>query len=544
MFVIADIEWMTNEEGHHSPTQLAAIRVDETWNEVDNFASLIRPRDSEFHDWRHVSYTGGKPTEFMYARNAHNVFDAFYDWLKDDDVILWWYDESIMIFKKLIGLILKKQTTHKMVELKEYVYEHLSGQANSRGNAYKIAEARGIDTHPHLKHNSANDARVVRALLETIELPQEILLVPLVKKEKPMKPSKQFSDLPYQYDPKTNTIHNKECPTLLIGDIETQGYENLKTPLRKQYKPCECCAEEYRTALRERNMDIIDRTQYTYIYSPESKVFHKYTCGLMLQARSILGTIKYDTVVKTGRTPCKVCNPTAQDVFRPLPPQQKIARLKKKKLSAVSTDGVKAIKRQRRALFERNQLLQNEGLTETEKNDAYTLTQPRFAFWVGQGYQTFHLRSCPKLKEVSNLRGFGTYKDAVRAGFTPCRKCKPTAKHDVVYSIPIKSHIRENEKIEDLETLCNDAGYFYHRENAYFCLETAVGKWRIDVSTAPIKLHHINLVKTPGARRYHEQPRLFLSFIDAFDYIKRHDDGLERKRNEGIVFVKLVDDEN
>lgn len=69
----------------------------------------------------------------------------------------------------------------------------------------------------------------------------------------------------------------------------------------------------------------------------------------MLQARSILGTIKYDTVVKTGRTPCKVCNPTAQDVFRPLPPQQKIARLKKKKLSAVSTDGVKAIKRQRRA---------------------------------------------------------------------------------------------------------------------------------------------------------------------------------------------------
>ena len=381
-------------------------------------------------------------------------------------------------------------------------------------------------------------------MLETIELPQEALLVPLVKKEKPMKPSKQFSDLPYQYDPKTNTIHKKECPTLLIGDIETQGYENLKTPLRKQYKPCECCAEEYRTALRERNMDIIDRTQYTYIYSPESKVFHKYTCGLMLQARSILGTIKYDTVVKTGRTPCKVCNPTAQDVFRPLPPQQKIARLKKKKLSTVSTDGVKAIKRQRRALFERNQLLQNEGLTETEKNDAYTLTQPRFAFWVGQGYQTFHLRSCPKLKEVSNLRGFGTYKDAVRAGFTPCRKCKPTAKHDVVYSIPIKSHIRENEKIEDLETLCNDAGYSYHRENAYFCLETAVGKWRIDVSTAPIKLHHINLVKTPGARRYHEQPRLFLSFIDAFDYIKRHDDGLERKRNEGIVFVKLVENED
>lgn len=543
MLVIADIEWMTNKDGHHSPTQLAAIRVDEKWNEADKFASLIRPRDSEFHDWRHVSFTGGKPTDFMYARNAHNVFDAFCEWLNDDDVILWWYDESIVIFRKLISLILKKQPTHKMVEIKEYVHEHLSGQANSRGNAYKIAEGRGIDTRPQLKHNSANDARVVCALLKAIELPQEQLLLPLVKKEKPIKPSKQFSDLPYQYDPKINTIHKKECPTLLIGEIETQGYETLKTALRKQYKPCDCCADEYRAALRERNLDTIERTQYTYIFSPESKVFHKYTCGLMLQARNIMGTIKYDTVINTGRTPCKICNPTSHDVFRPLPPQQKVARLKKKKLSAVSNDGVKAIKRQRRALFERKQLLQNEGMTETEKNDAYTLTQPRFAFWVGQGYQTFHLRSCPKLKEVSNLRGFGTYKDAVRAGFTPCRKCKPTAKHDVVYSIPIKSHIRENEKIEDLETLCIDAGYSYHRESAFFCLETPVGKWKIDVSTAPIKLYHINLVKTPGARRYHEQPRLFLSFIDAFDYIKRHDDGLERKKDEGIVYVKLVEDD-
>lgn len=542
MFVIADLEWMTNKDGHQSPTQLAAIRVDSEWNEVNTFNSLIRPRDFEFHDWKHVSYTGATPSDFLHARNAHNVLDSFEQWLNEDDILLWWYDESEMIFKKLIRLIFKTEDQHKAVSANEYIYEFLQGQPNSRGNAYKLAAARGVNTNDSLKHNSVNDARVMRELLAIIEYPQDNFLVPLVKKEKPMKPSVQFATLPYQYDPKTNTIHKKECPDLLIGEIETQGYESLKNALRKQYKPCDCCKEEYRTALRERNLDIIERTQYTYIFSPDSKVFHKYNCGLMLQAKSILGTIKYDTVTKTGRTPCKICNPTAQDVFRPLPPQQKEARLQKKKLPAVSMDGAKAIKRQKRALYERKQLLQNEGLTETEKNDAYTLTQPRFAFWVGQGYQTFHLRTCPKLKEVSNLRGFGAYKDAIRAGFTPCRKCKPTAKHDVVYSIPIKSHIREDERIEDLETLCNDAGYPFYREGAYFCLETPVGKWKIDISTAPLKLQHLNLVKTPGSKKYHEQPRLFLSYVDVFDYIKRHDDELEKKVTTKRVFVKFVED--
>ena len=51
MFVLADMEWMTNENGHFSPTQIAAVKVDENWNEVDTFSSFIRPRDTAFHDW-------------------------------------------------------------------------------------------------------------------------------------------------------------------------------------------------------------------------------------------------------------------------------------------------------------------------------------------------------------------------------------------------------------------------------------------------------------------------------------------------------------
>jgi len=538
MFVIADLEWMTNVEGHHSPTQLAATRVDNNWNVVDEFNYFIRPRDSEFHEWNHVAYTGGTATDFLFAKNAYVVMMSFQEWLKEDDVLLWWYDESEKLFKKLVSLILKIREPHKAISINEHIYAFLAGQPHSRGNPYKIAEGRGITTRPRLKHCSSNDVRVVRELLRTISYPQESLLKPVVKPKKVLKPHMQFAHLPYQYDPNTKLIHLKECPT--IADVETQGFETLKSPIRKGYKPCECCKEEYKTAFRERNIDILERTQYTYIYSPESKVFHKYTCGLMLSAKHIMGTRKYETVEKTGRVPCKLCHPTPQDTYKPLPPQLKVLKLKKKKSSMLAKEDSKAVRRQKVAAEERFRRLKEDNLTETERNDIFTLTQPRFAFWVGQGYQTFHLRSCSKLQEVSNLRGFSTYKDAIRAGFTPCRKCRPTSKHDANFSIPITNRVRENEKIEDLEALCLDAGYSHRKEGPYFYLETAVGKWRINISAAPIKLEHINLVKTPGAKKYHEQPRLFLSFLDTFDYIKRHDDELAKKKEQGTVFVKFV----
>ena len=537
MYVIADMEWITNANGHHSPTQLAAVRVDENWNVVDKFASFIRPRDSEFHDWKHKAYTGGTATKFLYAKNAHYVFTKFQNWLRDDDIILWWYEEPEKLFKKIVGLILKIKEPHRAISIHEYVYAFLSGQPHSRGDFYKLAEGRGILTNPCRKHCSNNDVRVLQALMAKIQYPQELLLKPA---EKPVSLHKQLAHLPYQYDPQTNLIHMKDCP--YIEGIKTQGYETLKTSIRKGDKPCECCKEDYKTAFRKRNMDILERTQYTYVYSPKSNVFHKYTCGTMLSAKDILGARKYQTVVNTGRVPCKLCNPTPNDVYRPLPPQLKILKLAKKNKNMLAKEDSKAVKRHKVAAEERSRRLKDGTLTETERNDIFTLTQPRFAFWAGKGYQTFHLHSCPRLQEVSDLRGFSAYKDAVRAGYTPCRKCKPTAKHDANFSIPITNRIRENEKVEDLEALCNEAGYPNHKEGPYFYLETPVGKWRINICTSPVKLEHINLVKTPGETKYHEQPRLFLSFLDTFAYIKRHDENLKKEAAEGLVFVKLFRD--
>lgn len=316
--------------------------------------------------------------------------------------------------------------------------------------------------------------------------------------------------------------------------------ENWKTPLRKRYRPCECCRKEYTTALRERNLDILERTQYTYVYTPNSKVFHKCSCGKMLSAKNILGARKYDTVIKTGRIPCKLCNPSPSDIYKLLPPEVKIARLQKKIKKSANVTDKRAIARQKLAVEERYRLLNDENLTQTEKDDIYTLTQPRFAFWVGKGYQTFHLRSCSKLNEISNLRGFGTYKEAIHAGYTPCRQCKPTSKHDVKVSIPFTNRVRLDENLLDIKTMCEDAGYLFNQETEYIYIETPVGKWKIKTSKVPVKLEHINLATNPGCKTYHDQPRIFLSFIDTFDYIKRHDEKLLREKEEGKVYVKFI----
>ena len=535
MFVIADLEWITNSYGHCSPSQLAAVRVDENWYVVDEFDSFIRPRDKGFYNWKHIAYNGGSSMDFILAPSAYTVLENFQKWLNEDDVILWWYDDSEKLFKRLVELILHTAEPHKSVSIREHIRAFLYSHPCSRGSVYKLAESKGVITRSRLEHCSKNDVRVVRELLRKISYPQSDLLKPVVK---PQKEKENF--FLFIYDKDTNKIHSENCP--LITGKNQIGYDDMKTPIKKGYKPCGCCKKEYNAALKIRNIDILDRSQYTYIYSPESKVFHKHTCGFMHSAKNIMGTRKYESVVKTGRTPCKVCNPTPFDKSKVLPPQYISNNVleKEEKKPTPSKEALKALKRQRVALEERTRRLKEENLTETERNDVFTLTQPRFAFWVGRGCQTFHLHGCSKLHKVSELKGFGTYNEAVQAGYTPCRKCKPTSKHNANLSIPITNKVREKENPKDLVKSCYEAGYDYSIDGEYFYIETSVGKWRINTNTAPIKLEHINLVITPWIKDYHEQPRVFLSLTDVFDYIRRHDTALKEKKDEGRVFVKYV----
>ena len=332
----------------------------------------------------------------------------------------------------------------------------------------------------------------------------------------------------YCYDPINNIIHSINCHKLKLLGTKVIKYPNLSTALRKKYIPCECCRTEYEQALKERNIDIISRSKYNFIYSCSDNYFHKRNCRIVLTSTDLLGTHTFESALKTGRKPCVICNPTPQDIViydswtKPYENQD----FTDNTIDVKTPHEEKAVNRHREAKNERKKKLLS-AVSKEEINDIYTLTQPRYSFWAAKGYQNFHLRSCASIKSLTHLIGFKSFNEARKAGYKPCRQCKPTSKHDIKISIPIYSEFKIDESLIDLEKLCHKEGYYHLHYNDIFIIVTPVGKWKVHIKTMPIKLEHINIKKNPSGTDYHVQPRVFLSLSDVFLYIKRHDESLE-----------------
>ena len=328
----------------------------------------------------------------------------------------------------------------------------------------------------------------------------------------------------YIYDAEAGVIHKSGCAHLSLTHT-LKGYDSLKTALRKGIKPCPfCCREDHRRALRSRNISIIERSNYNFVYAPGSPVLHHRDCPRILPAQKILGSVRYGTAVATGRRPCKTCRPSPAN--EPPPAARKIAH-RPPPVVPLSAEEERALLRFKQAQQKRAATDLSSMKSETERNDFLTLTQPQYSFFIARGYRSVHLAHCPKLSGLSDLTGFSHYRDAMRGDHTPCKICKPSPKHDVEVSIPLFSRKRPKEKIADLIAICEKNEYLYGIEPPYFDVETPVGKWRIHTAHKPVALLHKNLVFIQGADDgYHKQPRLFLSLTDALLYIKRHDDKL------------------
>ena len=526
MYVLADIEWVAGKGGIINPTQLAALRVDEDWQVVSSFFARFRPKDESFHDWKHVAYNGGWPGEYIRARSAYTELEEFQKWITPDDTVCWWFDESKNISEMLFKIILGYDNIQRTIVLSDYVAGYLQNEKTFRGNQYRLAKARGLQM-PRIKHDSRNDVEVIRLLLDHVAMPQDILEVapiPAPEEETREKIQQQPINTGDRFicDEDLLLIHYKECMSINTGH-SLRSVVNLKAPLRKGYTPCSCCKAEFVTARKDKNRDIIARSQFNFVFTPRSKVFHKPSCGLFLSAKEILGTNKYQSCIEKGKVPCKCCKPAAEDEVRHF---QTSKPQKEKAVPAnLKAEEQRAYSRFNQARNERFSKSHDSFSSETEKDDFYTLTQPRFAFWAGKGYNTFHLRHCHKLKGVSHLDGFARYSDAKRAGHIPCKFCKPTPKNDMLVSIPITNKVRESEKIEDIQLLCAERGFEHRIEDDCFFMETPVGKWMWSITDKPIHVKHINKLRDI-ADGYHDQPRLFLSFLDVFKYIERHDDKL------------------
>lgn len=545
MYIIADVEWVENESNKKSPTQLAAVRVDEEWNFVDEFSSYIRPLDYTFHNWNHVAYAGGDPYNFVNAPSCYTVFEEFNQWV-GEDTICWWWNQSACLHTQINRIVLKQNTTKPAIILSDYIRGFLDGKGRSRGNAYKLARARNIAV-PSVEHNSHNDVIAIISLLIGISFPQKALLKPPVQPA-PRYNSPMCETLAYQYDATNGLLHKKGCP-MFPKNADRLGYSTLATPLRKGYRPCFCVREEMRLARREKVIDVLKRVPYTYLYTEHGQVFHSRDCGLLRNACHVLGTTKYRTVVAKGLRPCKVCHPAPQYARElapirrkappiPLPANTPTPKTAKEKNPELAT---RSLTRPERAAIARMQQSQKERysgvldteLTAQEKEDFYTLTQPRFGFFAAKGYRNFHLRNCTRLVGKDRILGFNTFSHARHAGFTPCKQCKPTEKQDILVSIPIDNMVRDDETIDDLEVLCEQFGYAYRYQKGVFQLSTPAGKWKVHTDSRPVTLEHINLVRSPGCERYHQQHRIFLSMIDALRYIHKHDSALLVRAEKG-----------
>lgn len=515
MYIIADVEWVENQLHKSSPTQLAAVRVNEDWEIIEEFFTYIRPMNSSFHNWGHMAYSGGTPKDFKQAPSCHEAFSSFNAWV-GEDVICWWAKRSASIHALINRIVLKTQEPKPPLFLNDYTFNFLRGEEYRFQNAYAIARARGIWV-PKTEHNARNDVTAILCLFTAIGFPQRLLLESLPFRE-------NIERYEYLYDRKAALLHKKGCP-YLPEDGDIQGFDTLKTPIRQRYRACDCVREELRAAKRERIIDEINRTQYTFIYAENSTVFHRYDCGLLYNAERILGAVKYDTIIKKGLRPCQVCNPSVEDQYRPAVYAEKLKTMTEPKAAqhGLTRLARAAVARLEEAQSERFSKDRSQSMSEQERKDFLILTQPGFAFFAASGYKNFHTRKCSRLKGTSDIRGFDTFAHAMNAGYTPCKVCKPSKKMDILKSIPINNKIRAEESVEDLQRLCDKYGYAHEFQKGIFKVTTPVGKWRIHTDTRPVTVEHLKLSKEHQSRAYHVQHRIFLSMLDVLVYIHRHD---------------------
>ena len=552
--VIMDLEWIENRNHTVCPTQFSALRVDAQWNVMDRFNARIKPFNPSFYLWDHVAFHGGEPRDFLYGESAVDAFERFFDWLKDTDSLCWWIEEPSIIFAGFAEKVLKHKPDHDSYLASPIVKRLLINGEKASGSPYKLLYKLNAPV-PSPEHCSASDVEAVRLVLQLLNVDLFWIYsgcVPIPYNTNALNPQKPTRKSAFLYDPNTNLVHIPSCSRVLNTE-GLQGFDALSSCIKRKYLPCVCCKEQYREESAKKVQDTLDRTEYNYIYAKGGTIFHKPSCIHVkrIPYTDIQGCIRYETAIQKGLHPCGWCKPVHLGIkenlsIRYIPKNTKHAR-RKIELPSIESDGFgreethwKTTRRlsmdERKALLRHEQAVNERKaanystMTSEQRKDSSILTQPGFAFWAATGYSTFHVRKCPKLNHVSDLRGFARYQDAVNAGLRPCKMCKPTSRDDLIVSVPFQQQVRENEDPSILTALCERYGFHHSYKAPDYLIETPVGKWRLVTNTVPVDVFHINLVKTPGnLTNYHKQHRLFLSLTDTFDYIRRHDHNLMNK---------------
>ena len=245
MYVIMDLEWIETADGHASLTQLAALRVDAGWNAMELFSAVLCPGALAQCDPGHIALNGYPLEAFARGETEENAIRRLAAWLRDDDVIAVWHPSSKNVLAQAWRAVMASGVPCPILCIKNRVYNAVGRRPDGSGSLYAVAGALGIAAAPP-QHCSKEDVALMRAIFQRVGLPQR-----------------------------------------------APGPE----PGGKEFLPPQ-----------ERNRAIIEKTQYRYLYTPASGVFHTRDCPRMLNARKIEGCVYYATAVRKRR-PCRICSP-------------------------------------------------------------------------------------------------------------------------------------------------------------------------------------------------------------------------------------------
>ncbi len=246
MNVLIDIEWV-NKNKESFITQFAAVRVSVNWKTVAVFKRLVCQENLGDIGWGNIAYSGYSPEEFQRGVSEKTCISDFMGFLDDRDTILCWHRDTKHLLTQKVVQFLGKPLPVKCKCVNQAVYTIAKSKGVTAYGLYEVANETGITT-PEPTHQSTNDVVVMQKLLSA-----------------------------FGYDKKDDRKAMPDAPKKTIDR-------------------------------RERNADILSRAEYNYIYTPNSKVFHRPNCHLMRNAIDINGSVYYKTAIK-GRVPCRVCRP-------------------------------------------------------------------------------------------------------------------------------------------------------------------------------------------------------------------------------------------
>ena len=266
MIVLLDLEWI-ERRNEKSLTQLSALRTDETWQEISHLDLLAKPDGSFLPDMSHVAYGGYKRSVYEEAMSEQDCVAAFHDWLCPEDTLWVWADSN----RRYLDGLLKRYPSDRAMPACFPISDAVcsmafQGRKPAIKSPYRLLQWLGQE--PLLpEHRASNDVEVVREILEALHMPRNN---PLEIKKDAVPPQKQTPPKP------------KPSP---------------KPPISQ----------------RERNQQVITKSDYNYIFLLGSKVFHRRDCKVCLRAKdhgNIKGSVYYDASSE-GRRPCKICQPIA-----------------------------------------------------------------------------------------------------------------------------------------------------------------------------------------------------------------------------------------